>query len=150
MLAGRPFPVPTRGAVNLGSLDLYGNVLDYVPNVAQLPRNVIVSATNQDAGYMYSSIYNVGRDPYMLLDVTVSNGSGSTAIVSIDNRQYWVLDGFIRTISNIPANQFKILTTGATANSMDVTFFGTTIEYLKNLATGEKGGALNLGDWFQN
>ena len=126
-----------RGVVKLGSLDLYGNVLDYVPNVAQLPRNVIVSETNQDA-------------PFMLLDVTVSNGSGSTAIVSIDNRQYWVLDGFIRTISNIPANQFKILTTGATPNAMDITFFGTTIEYLKNLATGEKGGALNLGDWFQN
>ena len=88
-----------RGVVKLGSLDLYGNVLDYVPNVAQLPRNVIVSETNQDAGFMYSSIYNVGRDPFMLLDVTVSNGSGSTAIVSIDNRQYWVLDGFIRTIS---------------------------------------------------
>jgi hypothetical protein len=86
----------------------------------------------------------------MLLDVTVSNGSGSTAIVSIDNRQYWILDGFIRTISDIPANQFKILTTGATPNSIDLTFFGTTIEYLKNLATGERGGALNLGDWFQN
>lgn len=142
--------VLTRGAVKLGNLDLYGNVLDYVPNVAQLPRNVIVSETDQDAGFMYSSIYNVGRDPFMLLDVTVSNGSGSTAIVSIDNREYWVLDGFIRTISNIPANQFKIISAGATANSIDLTFFGTTIEYLKNLATGSKGGALNLGDWFQS
>jgi hypothetical protein len=145
-----PSLVPMHGAVNLGNLQLYGNVLDYVPNVAQLPRNVIVSETNVDAGFMYSSIYNVGRDPYMLLDVTVSNGSGSTAIVSIDNRQYWILDGFIRTIGNIPANQFKIETTGATANSIDLTFFGTTIEYLNNLATGSKGGALNLGDWFQN
>ena len=73
------------GVVKLGNLQLYGNVLDYVPNVAQLPRNVIHSETNVDAGFQYSSIYNVGRDPYMLLDVTVSNGSGSTAIVSIDN-----------------------------------------------------------------
>ena len=130
----------------MGNLSLYGNLLSFVPNVANLPRDVIVAETGRDAGFKYSSIYNVGRNPYCLLDTTVYNNSGATAIVSIDTRQYWVLDGSVRTITNIPANEFQIVSAGATPNSIDLTFFGTSLDYLKELGLGNPGLELNLGD----
>ena len=114
--------------------------------MANLPRDVIVAETSQDTGFKYSTIYNVGRNPYCGLDATVYNNSGSTAIIAIDTRQYWVLDGSVRTITNIPWNEFQIISTGATANSIDLTFFGTSLEYLKELGLGNPNMELNMGD----
>lgn len=130
----------------MGNLSLYGNLLSFVPNVANLPRDVIVAETGQDAGFKYSTIYNVGRNPYCGLDCTVFNNSGSTCIVAIDTRQYWVLDGSVRTITNIPYNEFQVISTGATPNQIDLTFFGTSLDYLKELGLGNPNLELNMGD----
>ena len=130
----------------MGNLSLYGNLLSFVPNVANLPRDVIVAETGQDAGFKYSTIYNVGRNPYCGLDLTVYNNSGSTAIIAIDTRQYWVLDGSVRTITNIPYNEMQIISTGATPNQIDLTFFGTSLDYLKELGLGNPNMTLNMGD----
>lgn len=134
------------GWLILGNLSLYGNLLSFVPNVANLPRDVIVAETGQDAGFKYSTIYNVGRNPYCGLDLTIYNNSGSTAIIAIDTRQYWVLDGSVRTITNIPYNEMQIISTGATANQIDLTFFGTSLDYLKELGLGNPNMTLNMGD----
>ncbi len=130
----------------MGNLSLYGNLLSFVPNVANLPRDVIVALTGQDAGFKYSTIYNVGRNPYCGLDATVYNNSGGVCTISIDTREYWVLDGSIRTITNIPYNEFQIVSTGANPNLIDLTFFGTSLDYLKNLGEGNPNMELNMGD----
>lgn len=130
----------------MGNLQLYGNLLSFVPNVANLPRDTFVDFSNVDAGFKYSSIYNIGRDPYCLLDTTVYNNSGGTCIVSIDTRQYWILDGAIRTLTNIPSNEFQIVSTGATPNQIRVTFMGCSLRYLENLGQGNPRAELNLGD----
>ena len=130
----------------MGNLQLYGNLLSFVPNVANLPRDVIVAETGQDEGFKYSTIYNVGRNAFCGLDLTIYNNSGSTAIIAIDTRQYWVLDGSVRTITNIPYNEMQIISTGAAANQIDLTFFGTSLEYLKELGLGNPNMELNMGD----
>tara|TARA_B100000470_G_scaffold187558_1_gene153327 strand:- start:3250 stop:3690 length:441 start_codon:yes stop_codon:yes gene_type:complete len=134
------------GYTLMANLSLYGNLLSFVPNVANLPRNVFVDFSDVDAGFQYSSIFNIGRDAFCLLDTTVYNNSGGTAIVSIDTRQYWILDGAIRTLTNIPSNEFKIISTGATPNQMRVTFMGCSLDYLKNLGLGNPQAKLELGD----
>ena len=49
----------------------------------------------------------------------------------IDGRSYWVLDASIRTLTNIPYDTFLIGTTGATANSIDLTFFGISMGLIR-------------------
>ena len=96
----------------------FTNLLKYLPNIAEVPRDVIISQTSKDTDYKFSSVYSGERDPFLGLDVTVSNESGSTSYFFIDGRQYWVLDSSIRTLTNIPYDTFHIGTTGASANAI--------------------------------
>ena len=107
------------------------NLLKYLPNIAEIPRDVIISQTAKDTNYKFSSVYSGERDPFLGLDVTVSNESGSQAFFFIDGRSYWVLDASIRTLTNIPYDTFLIGTTGATANSIDLTFFGISMGLIR-------------------
>ena len=112
----------------------YSNLLDLVPNVAELPRNVIVSFSGKDTDYKYSTVYNVGRDAFLGLDVTLYNDSGSTATAFLDTRDYWILDANVRTLTNIPFNELKIGSTGAGVNKIDGTIFGCSLKYIQDLA----------------
>ncbi len=130
----------------------YSNLLDLVPNVAELPRNVIVSFTGQDTDYKYSTVYNVGRDAFVGLDVTLYNNSGSVATAYLDTRDYWILDANVRTLTNIPFNELKLGATGATANAIDGTIFGCSLSYLESLArkrvrADQTVGKLQLGGY---
>ena len=107
------------------------NLLKYLPNIAEIPRDVIISQTSKDTDYKFSSVYSGERDAFLGLDVTVSNESGSLAFFFIDGRSYWVLDASIRTLTNIPYDTFKIGTTGGTANSIDLTFFGISLGLIR-------------------
>ena len=107
------------------------NLLKYLPNIAEIPRDVIISQTAKDTDYVFSSVYSGERDAFLGLDVTVSNESGSQAFFFIDGRSYWVLDASIRTLTNIPYDTFKIGTTGGTANSIDLTFFGISLGLIR-------------------
>jgi len=107
------------------------NLLKYLPNIAQIPRDVIISQTAKDTNYKFSSVYSGERDAFLGLDVTVSNESGSQAFFFIDGRSYWVLDASIRTLTNIPYDTFHIGNTGATANSIDLTFFGISLGLIR-------------------
>ena len=109
----------------------FANLLKYLPNVAEIPRDVIISKNSQDTDYKFSSIYSGERDPFLGLDITVSNQSGSQSFYYIDGREYWVLDASIRTLTNIPYDTFKIGTTGGTANSIDLTFFGISLSLIR-------------------
>jgi hypothetical protein len=109
----------------------FANLLKYLPNVAEIPRDVIISKNSQDTDYKFSSIYSGERDPFLGLDITVSNQSGSQSFFYIDGREYWVLDASIRTLTNIPYDTFKIGTTGGTANSIDLTFFGISLSLIR-------------------
>ena len=109
----------------------FPNLLKYLPNVAQIPRDVFISKNSKDTGFKFSSAYSGERDPFLGLDVTVSNESGSTSYAFLDGREYWFLDASIRTLTNIPYNEFLIGTTGATANSIDVTFFGISLGLIR-------------------
>tara|TARA_R110002020_G_scaffold334760_1_gene549988 strand:+ start:69 stop:488 length:420 start_codon:yes stop_codon:yes gene_type:complete len=102
-----------------------------LPNIAEIPRDVIISQTSKDTDYKFSSVYSGERDAFLGLDVTVSNESGSQAFFFIDGRSYWVLDASIRTLTNIPYDTFKIGTTGGTANSIDLTFFGISLGLIR-------------------
>jgi len=112
----------------------YSNLLDLVPNVAELPRNVIVSFSGKDTDYKYSTVYNVGRDAFLGLDVTLYNNSGSVATAYLDTRDYWILDANVRTLTNIPFNELKLGSTGASANKIDGTIFGCSLKYIESLA----------------
>ena len=109
----------------------FTNLLKYLPNIAQVPRDVIISQNSKDTDYKFSSVYSGERDAFLGLDVTVSNESGSTAYFFIDGRQYWVLDASVRTLTNIPYDTFHIGTTGATANSIDLTFMGISLGLIR-------------------
>ena len=109
----------------------FTNLLKYLPNIAEVPRDVIISQTSKDTDYKFSSVYSGERDAFLGLDVTVSNESGSTSYFFVDGRQYWVLDASIRTLTNIPYDTFLIGTTGASANSIDLTFFGISLGLIR-------------------
>ena len=109
----------------------FTNLLKYLPNIAEVPRDVIISQTSKDTDYKFSSVYSGERDAFLGLDVTVSNESGSTAYFFIDGRQYWVLDASVRTLTNIPYDTFHIGTTGATANAIDLTFMGISLGLIR-------------------
>ena len=109
----------------------FTNLLKYLPNVAEVPRDVIISQTSKDTDYKFSSVYSGERDAFLGLDVTVSNESGSTSYFFIDGREYWVLDASIRTLTNIPYDTFRIGTTGASANAIDLTFFGISLGLIR-------------------
>ena len=109
----------------------FTNLLKYLPNIAEVPRDVIISQTSKDTDYKFSSVYSGERDAFLGLDVTVSNESGSTSYFFIDGRQYWVLDASVRTLTNIPYDTFHIGTTGATANAIDLTFMGISLGLIR-------------------
>ena len=46
-----------------------------MPNIAELPRDVIVSQNGKDTDYKFNSTYSGERDAFLGLDVTVSNQS---------------------------------------------------------------------------
>ena len=109
----------------------FTNLLKYLPNIAEVPRDVIISQNSKDTDYKFSSVYSGERDAFLGCDVTVSNESGSTSYFFVDGRQYWVLDASIRTLTNIPYDTFLIGSTGATANSIDLTFFGISLGLIR-------------------
>ena len=109
----------------------FTNLLKYLPNVAEISRDVMISKNSKDTDYKFSSVYSGERDPFLGLDVTVSNESGSTSYVFLDGRQYWIIDASIRTLTNIPYDTFKIGPTGGTANSIDLTFFGISMGLIR-------------------
>ena len=109
----------------------FTNLLKYMPNVAEVPRDVIIAQTSKDTDHKFSCVYSGERDAFLGLDVTVSNESGSTSYFFVDGRQYWVLDASIRTLTNIPYDTFLIGTTGASANSIDLTFFGISLGLIR-------------------
>lgn len=109
----------------------FTNLLKYLPNIAEVPRDVFISQTSKDTDYKFSSVYSGERDAFLGLDVTVSNESGSTSYFTLDGRQYWVLDSSIRTLTNIPYDTFLVGTTGATANAIDLTFFGMSLGLIR-------------------
>ena len=95
---------------------------------------------------MYSTLHNVGRNPFLGLDITVNNESGAQSTFSLDARDYWVLDASVRTISNVPYNTFEIQTTGATANRIDTTVFGVSLQWIEQF-TGKSTYALSYNDY---
>ena len=110
----------------------FWRLLKYLPNIAEVPRDTFEARTNLDAGFLYSSLYNVGRNPFLGLDVTVNNESGAQSTFSLDSRDYWVLDASVRTVTNVPYNTFQIENTGATPNRIDTTVFGVSLEWIEN------------------
>ena len=124
----------------------FTRLLKYLPNIAEVPRDTFIAETNQDAGFIYSTLYNVGRNPFLGLDITVNNESGSLSTFSLDTRDYWVLDASVRTITNVPYNTFQIETTGATANQIDTTIFGVSLEWIEQF-TGKSTYALAYNDY---
>jgi len=124
----------------------FWRLLKYLPNIAQIPRDTFESRTNVDAGFLYSTLYNVGRNPFLGLDVTVNNESSGQGDFSLDTRNYWVLDASVRTISDVPYNTFQINTTGATPNRIDTTVFGVSLEWIEN-QTGKSTYALSYNDY---
>ena len=122
------------------------NLLKYLPNIAELPRDTFIAHTNQDTGFLYSTLYNNGRNAFLGLDMTVNNESGGQSTFSLDTRDYWVLDTSVRTLTNIPFNQFQILTTGATANRIDTTIFGISLDLIEKM-TGKSIYALSYNDY---
>jgi len=122
------------------------NLLKYLPNIAELPRDTFISHTNQDDGFLYSTLSNVGRNSFLGLDITVNNESGSQSTFYLDSRNYWVLDASIRTMTNIPFNSFSIGTTGATANRIDTTIFGISLDLIEKM-TGRSTYELAYGDY---
>lgn len=109
----------------------FWRLLKYLPNIAEIPRDTFEAQTNQDAGFLYSTLYNVGRNPFLGLDVTVNNESGAQGTFSLDSRDYWVLDASVRTITNVPYNTFQIETSGAIPNRIDTTVFGVSLEWIE-------------------
>jgi hypothetical protein len=122
------------------------NLLKYLPNIAELPRDTFIAHTNQDDGFLYSTLSNVGRNSFLGLDITVNNESGSQSTFYLDSRNYWVLDASIRTMTNIPFNSFQIGTTGATANRIDTTIFGISLDLIEKM-TGRSTFELAYGDY---
>ena len=65
-----------------------------MPNIAEVPRDVIISQTSKDTDYKFSSVYSGERDPFLGLDVVGSvvalvkqfGSEGLVGLVSI-----WVL-----------------------------------------------------------
>ena len=110
----------------------FWRLLKYLPNIAEIPRDTFEAQTNRDAGFIYSTLYNVGRNPFLGLDVTVNNESSGVGIFSLDTRDYWVLDASVRTITNTPYNTFQIDSAGATPNRIDTTVFGVSLEWIEN------------------
>lgn len=124
----------------------FWRLLKYLPNIAEIPRDTFEAQTNLDAGFLYSTLYNVGRNPFLGLDVTVNNESGSQGSFSLDSRDYWVLDASVRTITNTPYNTFQINTTGLTPNRIDTTVFGVSLEWIEN-HTGKSTYALSYNNY---
>jgi len=122
------------------------NLLKYLPNIAELPRDTFIAHTNQDDGFLYSTLNNVGRNSFLGLDITVNNESGSQSTFYLDSRNYWVLDASIRTMTNIPFNSFQIGTTGATVNRIDTTIFGISLDLIEKM-TGRTTYELAYGDY---
>jgi hypothetical protein len=122
------------------------NLLKYLPNIAELPRDTFIAHTNQDTGFLYSTLYNNGRNSFLGLDMTVNNESGSQSTFSLDSRDYWVLDASVRTLTNIPFNTFQIGTTGATPNRIDTTIFGISLDLIEKM-TGKSVYALSYNDY---
>ena len=122
------------------------NLLKYLPNIAELPRDTFIAHTNQDTGFLYSTLYNNGRNAFLGLDMTVNNESGGQSFFSLDTRDYWVLDASVRTLTNIPFNQFQIGTTGATPNRIDTTIFGISLDLIEKM-TGKSIYALSYNDY---
>ena len=122
------------------------NLLKYLPNIAELPRDTFIAHTNQDTGFLYSTLYNNGRNAFLGLDMTVNNESGGQSFFSLDTRDYWVLDASVRTLTNIPFNQFQIGTTGATPNRIDTTIFGISLDLIEKM-TGKSVYALSYNDY---
>tara|TARA_B100001245_G_C22693937_1_gene338472 strand:+ start:41 stop:484 length:444 start_codon:yes stop_codon:yes gene_type:complete len=124
----------------------FWRLLKYLPNIAEIPRDTFEARTNVDAGFLYSTLHNVGRNPFLGLDVTVNNESGAQSIFSLDARDYWVLDASVRTITNVPYNTFEIQSTGATPNRIDTTVFGVSLDYIERI-TGKSTYALSYNDY---
>ena len=122
------------------------NLLKYLPNIAELPRDTFIAHTNQDDGFIYSTLYNNGRNAFLGLDMTVNNESGSQSTFYLDSRNYWVLDASVRTLTNIPFNTFQIGTTGATPNRIDTTIFGISLDLIEKM-TGRSTYELAYGDY---
>ena len=78
--------------------------------------------------------------------MTVNNESGGQSFFSLDTRDYWVLDASVRTLTNIPFNQFQIGTTGATPNRIDTTIFGISLDLIEKM-TGKSVYALSYNDY---
>ena len=124
----------------------FWRLLKYLPNIAEIPRDTFEARTNVAAGFLYSTLHNVGRNPFLGLDVTVNNESGAQSIFSLDARDYWVLDASVRTITNVPYNTFEIQSTGATPNRIDTTVFGVSLDYIERI-TGKSTYALSYNDY---
>jgi len=124
----------------------FWRLLKYLPNIAQIPRDTFEARTNVDAGFLYSTLHNVGRNPFLGLDITVNNESGAQATFSLDARDYWVLDASVRTISDVPYNSFQINTTGAVVNRIDTTVFGVSLQWIEQF-TGKSTYALSYNDY---
>ena len=124
----------------------FTRLLKYLPNIAEVPRDTFIAETNQDAGFIYSTLYNVGRNPFLGLDITVNNESGALSTFSLDTRDYWVLDASVRTITNVPYNTFQIDTTGATPNQIDTTIFGVSLDWIEQF-TGKSTYALAYNNY---
>jgi hypothetical protein len=124
----------------------FTRLLKYLPNIAEVPRDTFIAETNQDAGFIYSTLYNVGRNPFLGLDITVNNESGALSTFSLDTRDYWVLDASVRTITNVPYNTFQIDTVGATPNQIDTTIFGVSLEWIEQF-TGKSTYALAYNNY---
>jgi len=122
------------------------NLLKYFPNIAELPRDTFIAHTSQDDGFIYSTLYNNGRNAFLGLDMTVNNESGSQSTFYLDSRNYWVLDASVRTLTNIPFNTFQIGTTGATPNRIDTTIFGISLDLLEKMS-GRSTYDLVYGDY---
>lgn len=126
-------------------MTLLHQVIDYLPNMAMLPRNENKTYFDRDVNFVRSMLN--GRDfPACIgLDIRVYNESGALCKFAIDGVEFDVLDGTSRTISNVPYDKFEITSAGSTSNKITITVYGITLNQAKRYAGIT--GIINDGVW---
>ena len=109
------------------------NIVNELPNMALLPRQIFYDYAQQSAGFKFSMM--IGRDfPSTIgFDIGIQNASGGICVVKIDGVVFQISDGVTSNISNTPFDEVEIVSTGATASSIWIKVSGMTIQRAQQL-----------------